>query len=338
MNIHKKAFTLVELLIVIAIMAILASILLPVFARAKAAARKSACLSNIKQQDLACLMYANDFDDGFPIESNNLLTNPVDVQSMPTRVQLNLVQAEILPYVKSTGIYSCPTVPGWSYPFNRSLSGQPADGSTFGMNSANMQAVPSQVVAVADPDMNYGNSLAGGNSGSSAMWVVIADGHDLDPKTGNLVDERILKKLAVPSLTTSQLISPAGPNSASGTDYRAIGEIVGTTLNYSVYKQSFSVDAGGVLSESNEPALVGMGAAQITPPFSDWNMMVQIEVQVIAGAKLNETHIAWNPDGSPHGATSNFGFLDGHAHALFMPSVAAQNMYEIGLPSDQSWS
>ena len=49
----KKAFTLIELLVVIAIIAVLAAILFPVFAQAKAAAKKSACLSNLKQLDLA---------------------------------------------------------------------------------------------------------------------------------------------------------------------------------------------------------------------------------------------------------------------------------------------
>jgi len=63
MNLGKKAFTLIELLVVIAIIAILAAILFPVFAQAKAAAKKTASLSNIKQLDLAQMMYSNDYDD-----------------------------------------------------------------------------------------------------------------------------------------------------------------------------------------------------------------------------------------------------------------------------------
>ncbi len=59
----KKAFTLIELLVVIAIIAILAAILFPVFAQAKAAAKKTACLSNLNQMGLAEMMYANDNDD-----------------------------------------------------------------------------------------------------------------------------------------------------------------------------------------------------------------------------------------------------------------------------------
>ncbi|MEI8281321.1 MAG: prepilin-type N-terminal cleavage/methylation domain-containing protein [Armatimonadota bacterium] len=59
----RKAFTLIELLVVIAIIAILAAILFPVFAQAKEAAKKTACLSNDKQMATALFLYAGDNDD-----------------------------------------------------------------------------------------------------------------------------------------------------------------------------------------------------------------------------------------------------------------------------------
>ena len=59
----KKAFTLIELLVVIAIIAILAAILFPVFAQARAKARQTADLSNLKQLALGWLMYAQDYDE-----------------------------------------------------------------------------------------------------------------------------------------------------------------------------------------------------------------------------------------------------------------------------------
>src|ERR1043165_6386719 len=62
---RKNAFTLIELLVVIAIIAILAAILFPVFAQAREAARKTSCLSNIKQTGLAMLMYVQDYDERF---------------------------------------------------------------------------------------------------------------------------------------------------------------------------------------------------------------------------------------------------------------------------------
>ena len=64
---QRKAFTLIELLVVIAIIAILAAILFPVFAQAKAAAKKTSALSNIKQIGTAIQIYLGDADDVWPM-------------------------------------------------------------------------------------------------------------------------------------------------------------------------------------------------------------------------------------------------------------------------------
>jgi len=62
----RRGFTLIELLVVIAIIAILAAILFPVFARARAAARKTTGISNLKQIGLGTMMYIQDYDERFP--------------------------------------------------------------------------------------------------------------------------------------------------------------------------------------------------------------------------------------------------------------------------------
>lgn len=62
----RRGFTLIELLVVIAIIAILAAILFPVFAQAKAAAKTTSTISNLKQSGLAIHMYAGDYDDTTP--------------------------------------------------------------------------------------------------------------------------------------------------------------------------------------------------------------------------------------------------------------------------------
>ncbi|AIE84439.1 type II secretion system protein [Fimbriimonas ginsengisoli] len=94
---RRKGFTLIELLVVIAIIAILAAILFPVFAQAKESAKRTACLSNSRQQGTALQLYLQD-EDGM----------------MPTAYQLSAtgeyhdVWNLLLPYTKNQEIFFCP--------------------------------------------------------------------------------------------------------------------------------------------------------------------------------------------------------------------------------------
>jgi prepilin-type N-terminal cleavage/methylation domain-containing protein/prepilin-type processing-associated H-X9-DG protein len=93
---HRRAFTLIELLAVIAIIAILASILFPVFARARDNARRAACLSNSKQIGLGLQQYTQDYDERLPLYF--YLT--------PSFRGWNEM---LQPYLKSTQIFTCPS-------------------------------------------------------------------------------------------------------------------------------------------------------------------------------------------------------------------------------------
>ena len=66
----KCGFTLIELLVVITIISILASLLLPVLSRAKAAARRTTCINNTRQINLALRMYADDHEDALRAITN----------------------------------------------------------------------------------------------------------------------------------------------------------------------------------------------------------------------------------------------------------------------------
>ncbi len=65
-RVAKRAFTLVELLVVLAIIGVLAALLLPAMARAKAKAQSTACLGNLKQLGLAFQLYLDDNQNTFP--------------------------------------------------------------------------------------------------------------------------------------------------------------------------------------------------------------------------------------------------------------------------------
>ncbi len=97
----KRAFTLIELLVVIAIIAILAAILFPVFAQAKAAAKATTALSNVKNLNTGQLIYAGDADD-IRVPRRIALTDATGTD------EYNWKQL-IAPYVKNTDIYRDPT-------------------------------------------------------------------------------------------------------------------------------------------------------------------------------------------------------------------------------------
>jgi len=68
-RLHRAAaFTLVELLVVIAVIAVLSALLMPVLARAREAGRSSACQSNLRQIGVAFETYLGDYDETYPAD------------------------------------------------------------------------------------------------------------------------------------------------------------------------------------------------------------------------------------------------------------------------------
>jgi prepilin-type N-terminal cleavage/methylation domain-containing protein/prepilin-type processing-associated H-X9-DG protein len=100
----KKAFTLIELLVVIAIIAILAAILFPVFAQAKEAAKKTACLSNNKQIGTALAMYMGDHEDVYP--PPYYYRNPNASGSLDA-TGIEHWSGFMQPYIKNFGMFIC---------------------------------------------------------------------------------------------------------------------------------------------------------------------------------------------------------------------------------------
>ena len=70
---RRKGFTLIELLVVIAIIALLMGILMPALARVRQLANRVVCGSNLKAIGTAMLVYANDYDDDYPVATGSAL-------------------------------------------------------------------------------------------------------------------------------------------------------------------------------------------------------------------------------------------------------------------------
>src|SRR5438093_498881 len=94
---RRMGFTLVELLLIVAILVILAAVLFPVFAQARARGRAAVCTSNLRQIVQAGLMYVSDHDERFP--SCYLSPTP------PYAVDPSLL---LQPYLRGWAVLYCP--------------------------------------------------------------------------------------------------------------------------------------------------------------------------------------------------------------------------------------
>ncbi|MGH7978258.1 MAG: type II secretion system protein [Limisphaerales bacterium] len=99
----RNAFTLIELLIVIAIIAILSAILLPVLTQARQRAWTVQCISNLRQIGMGMKMFADDNGELYPESGADIYWNAID----PVTGKASWMQ-QIYSYTMNTNIYNCP--------------------------------------------------------------------------------------------------------------------------------------------------------------------------------------------------------------------------------------
>lgn len=188
---ERRAFTLIELLVVIAIISILAAILFPVFARARENARRTSCLSNLKQIGLGVMQYVQDYDDTYPmarLESGTpgwitgsdtaptwIKQSPLNPATPAGTFGANYItwMDAIFPYTKSLQVFLCPswvnpypTSTAWinaeSYGYNAFISGMKQGKGSYPSNPPlKMAAIPQASETVMILDYPYGGYEAG---------------------------------------------------------------------------------------------------------------------------------------------------------------------------------
>ena len=189
----RRGFTLIELLVVIAIIAILAAILFPVFARARASARQTQCISNLRQLGLALEMYASDYRDLYPWACDSADSHVPEIWAplpewqalIPTMPRLIDV---LQPYTNNRELFRCPADTGYDYlenthfPVDARPTAFAGVGSSYHWRTevAFLHTGPSLIAHPAETNimMDGHGSWHGGDTYRKGRWnVLFGDGH-----------------------------------------------------------------------------------------------------------------------------------------------------------------
>jgi prepilin-type N-terminal cleavage/methylation domain-containing protein/prepilin-type processing-associated H-X9-DG protein len=155
-SLRGQGFTLIELLVVIAIIAILASILFPVFARARENARRSSCMSNLKQVGLGLMQYVQDYDEKTPVQFGSTATAYNVFNYADEGANANWI-ASTQPYIKSWRVFRCPSVKDSGGPFGNHDSAYMANGVVMARSIAVIPEV-SEIIWAQEDQLAYGVS------------------------------------------------------------------------------------------------------------------------------------------------------------------------------------
>ena len=216
---ERRAFTLVELLVVIGIIALLISILLPSLNKAREAANKVKCASNLRQIGEALLLYANDNHGAFPrtiyagmgsttlipsdsnyVVSASGLTDPF--AQATTGGQLNNVPQALYLLLRTEDITSAVFV----CPSSNAQSDQYGGGSNTSLNQINFSQIqPNLSYSYANPYPDA-NSLSGGYKMTNSVDPGFAVAADINPgTTGNNGSDNVVAATTNSSLSGMQL-------------------------------------------------------------------------------------------------------------------------------------
>ena len=160
-RVKMRIFTLIELLIVVAIIAILAALLLPALNQARETAQGVKCISNMKQIGQHMVMYINDSSDYFPLGDNHGGVNWYQLIAAKTAEDLELNDSSSL-YLGKGGIFDCPKTTGYAkiYGIHQALAPSywPDDQPYRKHRKVSVLGQPSMKMVVSEKGTNYEKS------------------------------------------------------------------------------------------------------------------------------------------------------------------------------------
>jgi prepilin-type N-terminal cleavage/methylation domain-containing protein/prepilin-type processing-associated H-X9-DG protein len=172
-------FTLMELLVVMAVVAILASLAVPVYQRVAQNGRATACVSNLRQISVGLGAYLADHNNVMPT---------LQTARASTSVNVPVIDNTLSTYITAPAVFACPAdvngyakTTGTSYFWNVAINGQTASNLSFLPALSQNTQLPSQIPIMADKE-GFHPYLA------NKVNVLYADGHatkDLSFFTGN---------------------------------------------------------------------------------------------------------------------------------------------------------
>ncbi|MCW3060035.1 MAG: prepilin-type N-terminal cleavage/methylation domain [Capsulimonas sp.] len=180
---RKAGVTVAEVIIVLILVAVIAAVLFPVFAKSRDGRRQASCPSNLKQIELGIIQYVQDYDEFYPPRQARIDANGKVVSW----------RAIINSYVKSTQIYQCPDNPVAKWPdiekdgFNRSYAANSTTVAKLGASGPFSDAYGGklQIAEIASPASVI--SLAESTAAFNDMNLTFPDGFTHKFHAGNPV-------------------------------------------------------------------------------------------------------------------------------------------------------